>query len=627
MKLNGKFALIVTLNIILVLTLAAFSLYSSKKLQDLKHYQYMQAKTQSDLSTVIVYLDNMTNFGFQTTTAMREWNIHKNKLQEDFDFLLNSPLVNGFNQSFKDALEEIRTISEMLLVRFEPMDEILQQMEDIKLPISIYTYTEKYGILYALEKIPDDEKVQKLAALVEQGHTPLGGIRQSYATLSQINRKCVIMMETILKHEHTFFSVSILTATVLTCLIISILTAVVATDIAKKIIKVRNMTSILAKKDFSVSIKPEGAEEIKSLMFNINEMISQIKDFFEVVKKSASKAIDSGHLINDSADDTAAATSEINENINRITKRFEVIDDSVNKVVCAIEDMNLRVKTLVTNNSKQTEAIEDSNFAVNQVVQTLAYINQMAGERVQSAEEMHALVTDGDEKISTTSDLLQQITSELDEVNEVVDIINNVAEQTNLLSMNAAIESAHAGEAGKGFSVVAEEIRSLAENTSENAAKIATVINSIVEAVNKANTSSKEASSAFEKVSSHADSVIYSLKDISTGIDKIDFQMQQIKIKSEETSLSADKINSDCEDLAVKQDSVTGEVRNVDSQLSQAMEAIRMIKTGTEDIVMRMNNVTEASKENFHNMTELNDMLNQFKTSNEISDVAANLEI
>ena len=69
---------------------------------------------------------------------------------------------------------------------------------------------------------------------------------------------------------------------------------------------------------------------------------------------------------------------------------------------------------------------------------------------------------------------------------------------------------------------------------------------------------------------------------------------------------------------------MTGEVRNVDSQLSQAMEAIRMIKTGTEDIVMRMNNVTEASKENFHNMTELNDMLNQFKTSNEISDVASN---
>jgi len=614
MKLNQKFALIVTLTITLVFALTAFSLHSSKKLQDLKNYQYMQAKTQSDLSRITVFLDEMDNWGFHTTTAHRDWVGYVEAVEADFDFLFNSPLVNTFDEDFQKSLKETKTIWDMLLVRFEPMEKNLQQMEDIKLPVSIYTYTEKYGVRYAYEKLPDDKRIIQLKEIVDKSHESIKGIRQSYLTLSQINKKCSILMEDLLEKQHSLFTYSILGAMIITSFILSILIALVATKIAKRIIMVRDMTSTLAKKNFSEKMVPEGSAEIRSLMVNLNEMIDQVRNFFEIVKVSAAKAIDSGYLITDSADDTAVATAEINENINKITERFELIEDSVNKVVSAIDDMNNRVSTLVENNSQQTNAIADSNDAVNQVVQTLAQMNQMASERAKNAEEMHTLVADGDGKISTTGDLLRQITEDLDEVNEVVDIINNVAEQTNLLSMNAAIESAHAGEAGKGFSVVAEEIRSLAESTSENATKIANVINSIVQSVHEANDSSTEASAAFAKVSSHADSVVYSLRDISTGIEKIDSQMQQIRVKSEETAVAADKINTYCGELAEKQNSVTTEVKNVDEQLNQTMEAIRMIKSGTEDIVSRMQNVSDASKENYKNMTELDKMLTEFKT-------------
>lgn len=615
MKLNSKFALIVSLNVVLVLTLTAFSLHSSKKIQDFKDYQYMQAKTYSDLSNIVLYLDEMDNWGFKTTTAFREWNILVEKVQEDFDFLFEARSIKYFDDDFKSALNETKTLWEMLLVRFDPINDGFEEMESIKLPISIYTYTEGNGIEYAYEKLPDDPKVIRLKEIMDGSHETIKGIRRSYQTLSLINRKCSIMMEDLLDKEHKTFTISILVAALFTCLVLSLLVILATTNITKRIIKIRDITSILAGKDFTVSIEPAGSTEMQSLMTNINNMINQLKAFFDVVKQSAAKAIDSGYLINDSADDTAAATAEINENINMITEKFSLIESAVNNAVSAIELMNRQVDTLVQNNSQQTIAIADSNEAVNEAVKTLAYINQMAGERAKSAEEMHQFVADGDGKISQTSDLLAQITDDLDEVNEVVDIINNVAEQTNLLSMNAAIESAHAGEAGKGFSVVAEEIRSLAESTSENATKIASVIKSIVDAVHKANTSSTEASSAFAKVSSHADSVVLSLRDISKGIDKIDAQMQQIKYKSEETAVTADKINTYCGELAEKQNSVTSEVKVVEDQLNQTMEAIHMIKAGTEDIVTRMQNVSDASKENYKNMAELDEMLSEFKTT------------
>jgi methyl-accepting chemotaxis protein len=236
---------------------------------------------------------------------------------------------------------------------------------------------------------------------------------------------------------------------------------------------------------------------------------------------------------------------------------------------------------------------------------------------------MYDLVADGDEKISSTTGILAQITSQLEEIKEVVTIINSVAEQTNLLSMNAAIESAHAGEAGKGFAVVAEEIRTLAEETADNAKRIAKAIGAIVSSVNEANITSSEASVAFSKVSAHSKVVIQSFKDITNGIGKIDSQMHQIKQKSGVTASAADKINSYCSDLANRQKDISDQVDSMNNQFVQAMLAIRQIKQGTENIVERMKVVSSSSKESYKNMTELENVLEGFKTKSEVEEAVS----
>ena len=212
--------------------------------------------------------------------------------------------------------------------------------------------------------------------------------------------------------------------------------------------------------------------------------------------------------------------------------------------------------------------------------------------------------------VSTMKEI--QLVSE--QVRELLKVIQGIASQTNLLSMNAAIESAHAGEAGKGFAVVAEEIRNLAENTSENAATIANVINGIIESVNNANTSSNDASIAFHKVSKHADDVVSALREITSGIESIDAQMQQIKIKSEEEFAAADKINTYCKNLAEQQRTVSKDVDAMNDKFFEATTAIKQIKNGTSDIVDRMVGVSVASKESYKNMTDLENILEEFKT-------------
>ena len=390
-----------------------------------------------------------------------------------------------------------------------------------------------------------------------------------------------------------------------------------------KISILQDVTEDLANKDFTVDLEPAGSVEINNLMTNLNQMIGQLNDFFVIVKTTTSKAISSGYSINDSANSTAAATAEIDSHIEKINQQFDTITQIVKDTVAVITEMNIHVDTLVQNNNDQTVAIEDSNNAVNEVVNTLEFINEMANSRSKGAEEMYDLVADGDEKISSTTGILAQITSQLEEIKEVVTIINSVAEQTNLLSMNAAIESAHAGEAGKGFAVVAEEIRTLAEETADNAKRIAKAIGAIVSSVNEAGITSSEASVAFSKVSAHSKVVIQSFKDITNGIGKIDSQMHQIKQKSGVTASAADKINSYCSDLANRQKDISDQVDSMNDQFVQAMLAIRQIKQGTENIVERMKVVSSSSKESYKNMTELENVLEGFKTKSEVEEAVS----
>ena len=205
-----------------------------------------------------------------------------------------------------------------------------------------------------------------------------------------------------------------------------------------------------------------------------------------------------------------------------------------------------------------------------------------------------------------------------DEVKNIVTIINSVANKTNLLSMNAAIESAHAGEAGKGFGVVAGEIRSLAEETQKNAIRINDVVQNIVNSVYAANESSKEASVAFGKVSKQAESIITSLQEITSGIGRIDQQMHQIKDRTEETAEAADKINSYCGEISEKQLLVSKEVTSINDLFVDTTISIKKMRQGTEDITKRMKEVSNSSKDSYKNMTDLENILEEFKTKIEV---------
>lgn len=620
MKLNSKFSMIVALTVIQVVILTVSSVSSTNKMTQMKEYQVVQAKVTSSLNELITYLDDMDYRGFRTISAEREWSSKIADLDEAINQLLNSSVVKYFPEDFKENVESIATLWELLKARFKPINEVFAQMATITLSVPNETAIIISGIRQAYQNNPENEVFASLYDLVEVAHAEVEGINRSRDSILKINKQSSYQMASLFASEFKKNMITSIVLACLSCIILAVLILFVTTREAKRIIKIRNATSTLAQKDFSVILKPSGSSEVFSLMANLNEMISQINDFFVIVKTTASKAISSGYQINDSANSTAAATSQIDERLDSINKEFETISNVVTQAMEAISQMNNHISILVDNSKTQNIALTESNEAVNEVVGTLENINDMSKKRTQSALEMKNYVQDGDEKISATKKLLNDINNKLDEVKNVVTIINSVANKTNLLAMNAAIESAHAGEAGKGFGVVAAEIRSLAEATQTNSVRISEVVQNIVNAVSLANDSSKEASVAFSKVSAQSEVIVSSLQQITTEIGKIDNQMHNIKEKTQETAQAADRINSYCNEISERQEIVSDEVSAMNDLFVQTTASIKQMKKGTNDIVLKMKDVSESSKESYKNMTDLENVLEEFKTKKEVED-------
>ena len=614
MKLNGKFSFIILLTIVQAFVLTVFSIFNLKKVQSIKDYQNMEIRSEEQLSSIIDYLEKMDYWDFDIQNAYAAFAEQKEELSKTFAYITENPIIHNFPEDFDANLKQIKLTWQLLENDFVPIEEILKKMEKMKFMPGVLSNIKSFGIRETAKLYTDETVTSDLMTMTEEAHQQLRKIRLLYVSLMSLNEKSSLMIDEVMKAtENQFIFITILFA-VITAIILTVLILFVTSNVSKRIVKVRNMTTTLAKKDFNITIVPEGSDEMWYLMTNINNMVHQINEFFLLVKYTAKKALNAEASINESAGSTANAIALIDSNIDEINRKFQDAVAVINSAIGVITEMNLHVDTLVKSSSVQNEAIENSNKAVKEVVKTLEYINQQAEERVKNAGEMHEYISDGDEKISATNEILGKIAQQLDEVYEVVTIINNVAEQTNLLSMNAAIESAHAGDAGKGFGVVAEEIRSLAEETSENADKISKVVNAIVAAVESANASSQAAFDAFEKVSNHADQIVEALQEISGGIGKIDNQMQQIKDRSDETSTAADEMNHYCGDLAEMQKHVSQQVDNMNDVVINAIRSLHQIKEETADIVHKMNKVSSASDESYKNLEELETVLEEFKT-------------
>lgn len=612
MKLNNKFLIIICLTILETFGLVFTLLIGMQRITVMKDFQYRQVSMQQNVTETVNFVNNVNLYSVKIATVHDEWTELYTKLEDNINYLTDEE--SNLPAEFLDAIVYIPTLWKTMKYTLGQMSTEFEKLQAVPVNDVENFYLTQYGIGGGKEYLEEEEHFEELSNIWRSISDLISPLRITAGQMSELNEKAVEELGQLCKEKTNAFAIMAIIIGVLASIVFVVIVRIITGRITSRILKLRDISGKLKEKDFTVEVDPNGSSEMQDLMNNMNAMVSGLNSFLITVKQTAAKAISSGYLINDSANSTAAATTQIDANIESITKEFDQIIHSVERSVSIIEEMDTEVDNLVRYNEHQTKVVQDANQTVFDVAQTLKGIAEMASNRARDAKEMNVLVEDGDAKIKLSAKKLEEIENQLSEISGIVKIINDIASQTNLLSMNAAIESAHAGEAGKGFSVVAAEIRSLAENTAANAKRIKVAIGDIVNTVSDASIAGVQASDAFGKVRENADQVVMSMEEISGGISRIDLQMQTIKEKTEETANAANEINGYSRKLAEKQKNVSDEVLLMNNRFTEAQHGIHEIKNGTSDIVSRITEVSANSNESSQNMGELENILDEFKT-------------
>ncbi|MCL2192492.1 MAG: methyl-accepting chemotaxis protein [Treponema sp.] len=365
--------------------------------------------------------------------------------------------------------------------------------------------------------------------------------------------------------------------------------------------------------DLTKRLPDTGRDEIAKASSYFNQTMEKFRQLIVSIKKQAVTLSDIGSDLAGNMTETAAAMNEIAANIQSTKGRILNQSASVTETNATMEQVTVNINKLSGNVERQSSAVSNASSAIEQM---MANIQSVTSSLVKNAAKVDELQESSEAGRASLQDVvadIQEIARESEGLLEINSVMENIASQTNLLSMNAAIEAAHAGEAGRGFAVVADEIRKLAESSGEQSKVIGNVL--------------KKIKGSMDKISLSTDRVLDRFEAIDTGVKTVAEQEVYIRKAMEEQSHGSKQVLQAAGQVGEITQHVKGESQKM---LEGSKEVIQESKTlerltqeitsgmsdmaaGADQVNKAVNTVNELSGRNQENISSLVRVVSQFK--------------
>jgi len=283
------------------------------------------------------------------------------------------------------------------------------------------------------------------------------------------------------------------------------------------------------------------------------------------------------------AESTAAASVEIEENLRSMKERIQDLGSRFGTSRAALERIRESLETLGGHATEQSRVVEGSAAAAARMSGIVDGVSSVVNANAEAISGLRTAARGGAESIEETDRSFREASRHIQAIGEMATIIGGIANQTDLLAMNAAIEAAHAGEAGKGFAVVAEEIRKLAETAASSAETIERSLRDLLEAFSATGDRVRDSGAAFERVQGDVDRVGESFSGIlgATG----------------ELASGSSLINRSAEDIGNSSSGIRGNIDDVSKASAQLFDDISKMADAMYEISSGMDEISEGTVE------------------------------
>ncbi len=376
---------------------------------------------------------------------------------------------------------------------------------------------------------------------------------------------------------------------------------------------ITNLTN--ASGDLSIRIDIDTKDEMGDLAGDINIFLEKLNSMITELKGIVDTSTEIGENVETGTLRSASLGEEVSLKLadNRdILKELTIVVHRASDGVNSVSTLMRTVVNLIVD--IQSASVEESTAAIEEMMASLNNISRITEEKKVLSDQLLSLSKLGAEDMDSTVTSIRQVSGSAEVILDMVQVITDVAAKTNLLAMNAAIEAAHAGKAGKGFSVVADEIRKLAETTNEQVKTISLSIRDIAGKMKFADDVTVKTGVSINKVIEGIEDVANGMTEISSSIIELSVGGNQIMEAMNSLRNSTVEVKEGSAETETEIGKVQASMKSVVSKSEITVENSDAMNTLMGEILEVTENLLKQGKRNARQIAGIDQRIQQFKS-------------